>query len=443
MSIKKGFITFLFCTMPFMGNAEVDLSDLAGKIRDLGNSLLSSYVERMQIKDPAVQAQAVREVRLVLSEIRDPEIFELIRELDDAYIALLIEKVCGLEDASLSEIKRKLTSSGERRRGINALTLSGKDIGINSGFAAALLADRPHIILKQKAIEYFTNKFGDSLKAVSFMEKESGDQAGNVVRVTLWSEEIIDYYTKTHLGRLKFEGSNSAKPVDIRELFVYKFLEVSNFGTESHFFWDNLNDFYIATKDAGSDASIKFHTYAAVRGCRELCGVTNYATWNPESGEETNPMVIEALVMADIVGRIFDLSDLVTNDGNMGFSSDEKQGKITGYKIVDFRFANVDADPSTVFPGFLGGNDIRFYLGADDKIVNYFLETPAGTERIEVAKEKFNQKSFLDAIEQARVQVLSMGIPFSVQNIQVLAEYVEQVKANVVAFAGALSAFKD
>ncbi|MDR2397014.1 MAG: hypothetical protein LBD69_04135 [Puniceicoccales bacterium] len=428
MSIKRVFIAFLFCTMPFMGNAAVDLSDLVGRIRDLGNPSLSPYVERMQLKDPVVQAQAVKEVRPVLSEITDPKIFKLIRELDDAYIALLMEKVCGLEDELLPGIKCKLTNPGERKRGIYALILSNKNIGINLGFAAALLEDRPHVILKQKAIEYFTNKLGDSLKSVSFMEKGSGDQAGNIVRITLRSEEILDYYTKTHLGGLKSGGSNSVKPVDVRELFVYKFLERSGLGPEVHFFWDDLENFYIATKDAG-DGGASFATYDQVRNRKELGGVANYRTWNLTSEDEVNPMIIEALVMADIVGRIFGLSDLITNSGNIGFICNDNQ--ITAYKIIDFSFGRISRS-NTIFPGFLGGNDVRFYLGANDKIVNYFLGTPAGTERIEVAKEKFKPRMFLDAIDAAEKEVQSLGLDST------LAAYVGQVKANVNAFASGL-----
>ncbi|MDR0755513.1 MAG: hypothetical protein LBE99_01180 [Puniceicoccales bacterium] len=48
MSIKKGFVTFLFCVMPFMGNAAVDLSDLAGKIHDFSEQSLQQLAAQAQ-----------------------------------------------------------------------------------------------------------------------------------------------------------------------------------------------------------------------------------------------------------------------------------------------------------------------------------------------------------------------------------------------------------
>jgi hypothetical protein len=421
---------FLFCAMPFVGNAAVDLSSLADKVRALDDPSLLQYADQMGVDDPVIQAQAVKKIRVALFGITGLKVFNLIKDLDNAYVALLTEKVCTLKDLSLSKVERKLKTPGKIRRGVQALILSNKDVGIDAGFAMAVLDDRSHVILKCKAMEYFANKFGDSLQAVSFMEKESGIQAGNIVRVTLTSGETIDYYTKTHLGGLKSGGSNSAKPVDIRELFVYKFLEYSGLGPEVHFFWDDLENFYIAARDASPDAVHRFLTYDQVRDKKSLGGVTNYKRWDLTSEDKVNPMIIEALVMSDVVGRIFGLSDLITNSGNIGFICNDNQ--ITAYKIIDFSFGRISR-PNAIFPGFLGGNDIRFYLGAVDKIVNYFLGTPKGQERIAVARERFKPRVFSDAIDAAEKEVQSLEL-----SSNALAIYVAQVKANVNAFAKGL-----
>ncbi|MDR0755515.1 MAG: hypothetical protein LBE99_01190 [Puniceicoccales bacterium] len=297
------------------------------------------------------------------------------------------------------------------------------------------LNDRPHHILMNKASVYFRSIFPDS--NIKFSPKLSGDQLGDIIEITLEAGEAMKYHIKTHRNGLRSQCSNSAKPVDIKELFVYKFLECSELGTEAHFFLDNLNDFYIATKDAGSDASTKFFTYAQVRENQKLCSVANYKTWIPQQGP-VNPFVIQVLVMADIVGRIFGLSDLVTNDGNIGLICDEN--KIVGYKIIDFDFGNL-SNPDSVFEGFKNGNDIRHYLGMQDQIIHYFLAGRPLEERGKAARNLFKLDSFLRSIEEAYGQVLNMGIPFSAQNLEALAEYVQQVRANVEAFASGLSAF--
>ncbi len=55
-------------------------------------------------------------------------------------------------------------------------------------------------------------------------------------------------------------NSAAAKPVDPRELLVYKVLEHLGVGCETFFFSRSLEDFYFATLDAGHEEGSSFST---------------------------------------------------------------------------------------------------------------------------------------------------------------------------------------
>lgn len=68
----------------------------------------------------------------------------------------------------------------------------------------------------------------------------------------------MNFYVKTHSGGLlRSSNKSTSKPVDPIELITYKILEHSGYGTESHFFYDDIKNFYIATKDVAVYADQK------------------------------------------------------------------------------------------------------------------------------------------------------------------------------------------
>jgi hypothetical protein len=64
---------------------------------------------------------------------------------------------------------------------------------------------------------------------------------------------VITYYAKTHRGGFKADLSGTTYPVDLKELLVYKILELLQIGPETHFFYIDVKEFYIVTKDVGYD----------------------------------------------------------------------------------------------------------------------------------------------------------------------------------------------
>jgi hypothetical protein len=69
--------------------------------------------------------------------------------------------------------------------------------------------------------------------------------------------EVVTYYAKTHRGGFKADLSGTTYPVDLKELLVYRILELLGIGPETHFFYNDVKEFYIATKDVAYDVVSK------------------------------------------------------------------------------------------------------------------------------------------------------------------------------------------
>ena len=109
----------------------------------------------------------------------------------------------------------------------------------------------PVIKLQAELTRFFQRYFGENFVSIEFLEKRGGIQLGLKARITLRnSPNKIDYYVKTHRGGLlsptMSSGSAAQKPVDLKELFVYKVFELIGLTPETHlFFGENANDFYM------------------------------------------------------------------------------------------------------------------------------------------------------------------------------------------------------
>ena len=72
---------------------------------------------------------------------------------------------------------------------------------------------------------------------------------GNRVIVQSEDWQKVTCHAKTHQGGLKtLHSSSIVQPVDLKELLIYKVLEFLGIGAETHFFYDDIKNFYIATK---------------------------------------------------------------------------------------------------------------------------------------------------------------------------------------------------
>ena len=67
----------------------------------------------------------------------------------------------------------------------------------------------------------------------------------------------MNFYVKTHAGGLLKNKIFTLMPVELLELLTYKILEHSGYGAEAHFFYEDIKNFYIATKDVAFYADNK------------------------------------------------------------------------------------------------------------------------------------------------------------------------------------------
>ena len=92
--------------------------------------------------------------------------------------------------------------------------------------------------------DYFT-KENKEIKNIQFFPKKGGDQLGRRMVIqyldTATKEQReICYHIKTHQYGSR-GGQGNRKPVDPKELFIYKVLEYTGMGTKAHFFFNFLS----------------------------------------------------------------------------------------------------------------------------------------------------------------------------------------------------------
>jgi hypothetical protein len=104
-------------------------------------------------------------------------------------------------------------------------------------------------------------------ESITFKKKMGGDQLGNCIVVKINNGHELIYHAKTHRGGYKVDFSSAIKSVDLKELLIYKILELLGIGPETHYI--DVKDFYIVTKDVGYDEPSKkqgeFFTYGQLR----------------------------------------------------------------------------------------------------------------------------------------------------------------------------------
>lgn len=103
---------------------------------------------------------------------------------------------------------------------------------------------------------------------------------------------------------------------------------------------------------------------------------------------------------ADIISRIFCLSDILSNDGNIIFIKEKQKWKL---KIIDFRNNKGGypgyPDGSSLYSGLVSGFGHFFYVGMDNVISKYLGTFNLG-ERIKFARN-FNYNVLREALGKA------------------------------------------
>lgn len=295
------------------------------------------------------------------------------------------------------------------------------------------IKSRPLKNFQNKSLEYFSSFFGDNFKEIEFQEKTSGRQLGKKVIIKLNNDTEILYHSKTHgKGLLSGSSASSAQPVNPKELFIYKYLELTGLGQEVHFFYDDVCNFYIATKGTESE---EFQTYNKIRITFE-----EYKREFEEKDEERiDPVISNGLVITDIISRVFRLSDLVSNPGNIGCIF--MNNKMKSFKIIDFDVNdNLSYYAPEVFQGFLSGNGVHNYAYSQDGVIRYYLSKRDIKKRVNTAREIIRDMNILteNLIEKSYNFVLlflrnsQLDLPESA--FADLENYVSSVKKNLCLF---------
>ncbi|KAI6181663.1 hypothetical protein M3Y98_00853100 [Aphelenchoides besseyi] len=180
----------------------------------------------------------------------------------------------------------------------------------NENYASYLDTDDDQ--LKKAAESYFALLFKDdpqnpSIQTVFSSKPNSGAQGGLICLVKRSEEILGNYYLKSHLG-LSPKTPSGHQAVDLRELLIYKLLQLLGIGPVVHFLPNaHMSCFglYIATEEVPG-----FRTARDVR-------MPTYESYK-----------------LDILREIFYLIDLRSNNTNYGLNENDK------LCIVDFQIGN-------------------------------------------------------------------------------------------------------
>jgi hypothetical protein len=240
--------------------------------------------------------------------------------------------------------------------------------------------------LQKTATLYFRKKFTKEHKEILdifFLSKIDGVQMGNRMSILYLDKEKTEhqivYYIKTHqYGSLR-SGGSTIKPVDFKEPFVYRALEYAGFGPKAHFFFNSLSPsaFFIATQDEEFTKALDkvkfFKTYGQAR--KHFDSLLSAGTIADE--------IKIGIARADILLRILNLWDIISNSGNYGYTSVNQAWE--KWRVIDFRVGTVGKDEEycleDIFEGFRDGRGMDGYIG----LPNTVLTEAEPTERVNMA----------------------------------------------------------
>jgi len=271
--------------------------------------------------------------------------------------------------------------------------------------AASLLLNMeslPLEILKVKTREYFKkSRIGEIVK---MDENQNGIQLKIIATVLPYHIPVeVKWFVKTHSGGLlRDTRASTTKAVDSVELFTYKILEFSGYGAEVVFFYEDLRNFYIGSKDVAT-----FSENQIVRRYPSFL-TENKSDFTEETKllqnvEGENP-IVRGLMTADILTRILRLTDVLTQDGNILFV---KVQDCWHLKVIDFRTREALNYPTgkDLFESSLCGTGQFFYLGQSDEVMCYYLGTKDLKQRVDFVCS-FDYKHLIAAVIQAENEMI-------------------------------------
>lgn len=245
--------------------------------------------------------------------------------------------------------------------------------------------------LEEAAIIYFTALFKQQSKRIiatpTFRPKGLGVQLGRIMAInyadSVGRSHRIEYFIKTHQHG-STSGASSVKPVDPKEIAVYKILEYIGYGPKVHFFYNPIaatpGGFFIATQDAGftkiSDKNKTFKVFSHILGTYEA----TYAQTEHDSARRN-------IIVIDMLSRILRLSDTVTNPDNYGRVTVNSER--TKWKLLDFR---IHSEPdisylrTEIFNDFCIGNGVSNY-DAQNFFRDIFRDQTTTTRKFAMARE--------------------------------------------------------
>ena len=217
--------------------------------------------------------------------------------------------------------------------------------------------------MKQTIIDYFKETVGvDAIPSSNeFQEKQNGLQRGCIVTIN-----GKKYYIKTH-SRGATRSSiliRSVVAVDIKEVFVYKLLELCNIGPKVQFCKRSEKEFYIITEDLSQSESEPFIIFDDCEQdegfVQEISILTNMT--DESKLDATLLQMINTATMCDLLSRILFLTDTLGNSENFGFVNGEcKLCDFTVMGLPGYSLLENEEELMTSF--FLGNSKYKYNSG--------------------------------------------------------------------------------
>ena len=365
----------------------------------------------------------------------------------------------------IDTLKTEGLPSGQYRKALQELLIAfsnvsqepeGQELVRKIAQALGNALQNPYGMLEKAAREYFETKCQAIPDSIQFSEKEGkGLQLGRVITF-MKADDLTGQYKfhiKTHqLGSRSSQfgiAAGSAASIDPSEIFTYKLLELSGFGPEVHFFWENPHDFYIATLNVGEANALHRplpnYSYAQIKKNPILLladpsgPLSEFITLDkipdeitPRQAANVNPVVMQGYIQIYIISQLLGLSDIIKNDGNVYFiCENDNPNELTHIQIIDFaivdnntympqsptKFQKIDKITQILFfLSFLNGagscrnseDGIIRYLLVDQRTKDRFLSIKQVTEECNI-KERFNE-SFSGALQFTEDLIKSLPI---------------------------------
>jgi hypothetical protein len=321
--------------------------------------------------------------------------------------------------------------------------------------------------LKYAAVRYFKQRFPG--QNFFFRDKVGGVQLGAQIHFQLNTGQELKYHLKTHASGRMMSNNSAPKPVEPRELVVYKCLEHLGLGCEAAFLYRSLEDVFIATLDAGTGDGASFVLFQKVANELDVDRISGESVWGSLQSSLINGLPLASVEAAikhdtisqefllqvstlDLVSRIFRLQDLLNNAENFGFRISNAKSCL---RVLDFRVdkeSNFRLDRDK-FEGFLAGNGL-YNCESCHATLRYVLCDRPTSDRVKTAFHAISVGPLSNGhrcIEDARWNVRSFleTSDFDVDELQLKSilkkcdEYCEALHQNLDFFTSQLASWSE